>query len=572
MAKKLPKAELAKLPGCAAEFIRLVIKKMRYRKKVRADVMAELIAHFEDGLNDCAAGEEKERKAQELVAEFGDAKLLGVLLRRAKKRCRPLWRTVAARTFQAAAVLILFLIVYAVWFLSGKAVIDTDYVARANEIVRPVADESLNAASLYNKATELYEQSVEAYNKEYESGFELPENSRVTFWVLLEKNYSETNTEQKQLIQKWMDENEQLFDLVLAGTQRPYYWHKYESKDGKLLSILMPNLSGYRRLAKALRWRAYFHAEDGQYKDALTDMITCCRFGRHLTGDTVLIEQLVGIAITGLANSTIRDILSEHQIDSGTLAELQGEFEEIADNKSFAISFKTERLLLYDELQRCFTAGPDGHIIPKRIIELSSSESEINFYPESILDELLLLLSKATNIRSVAYLLFLHPDRQETLKSGNAFYDYCEELALQTPAKTHASMGERDAEFKELFQKNFILSVLMPALEKVIEISYRACTDYKATSAIIAALRYKQDKGNYPGGLEELVASDYLKKLPMDSWSDRPLVYRKTDDDFTLYSVGYNFIDDGGQVYRNDKGSPRLWAEEGDAVFWPVAK
>ena len=512
MAKKLPKAELAKLPGCAAEFIRLVIKKMRYRKKVRADVMAELIAHFEDGLNDCAAGEEKERKAQELVAEFGDAKLLGVLLRRAKKRCRPLWRTVAARTFQAAAVLILFLIVYAVWFLSGKAVIDTDYVARANEIVRPVADESLNAASLYNKATELYEQSVEAYNKEY------------------------------------------------------------ESKDGKLLSILMPNLSGYRRLAKALRWRAYFHAEDGQYKDALTDMITCCRFGRHLTGDTVLIEQLVGIAITGLANSTIRDILSEHQIDSGTLAELQGEFEEIADNKSFAISFKTERLLLYDELQRCFTAGPDGHIIPKRIIELSSSESEINFYPESILDELLLLLSKATNIRSVAYLLFLHPDRQETLKSGNAFYDYCEELALQTPAKTHASMGERDAEFKELFQKNFILSVLMPALEKVIEISYRACTDYKATSAIIAALRYKQDKGNYPGGLEELVASDYLKKLPMDSWSDRPLVYRKTDDDFTLYSVGYNFIDDGGQVYRNDKGSPRLWAEEGDAVFWPVAK
>ncbi|MHC4069930.1 MAG: hypothetical protein ACYSR8_10230 [Planctomycetota bacterium] len=40
MAKKLPKAELEKLPGCAAEFIRLVIKKMRYRKKVRADVMA----------------------------------------------------------------------------------------------------------------------------------------------------------------------------------------------------------------------------------------------------------------------------------------------------------------------------------------------------------------------------------------------------------------------------------------------------------------------------------------------------------------------------------------------------
>ncbi|MHC4069931.1 MAG: hypothetical protein ACYSR8_10235, partial [Planctomycetota bacterium] len=67
----------------------------------------------------------------------------------------------AVKTFQAAAVLILCLIVYTVWFFSGKAVIDTDYVARANEIVRPVSDESLNAASLYNQAVELYEKSVD---------------------------------------------------------------------------------------------------------------------------------------------------------------------------------------------------------------------------------------------------------------------------------------------------------------------------------------------------------------------------------------------------------------------------
>ncbi|GAI50387.1 unnamed protein product, partial [marine sediment metagenome] len=124
------------LPACAVEFIKLVIRKMRYRKKVRQDVQAELSAHFEDELKDCATDEEKAQKAQQLIAGFGDVKLLAVLLRRAKKRCRPLWRTVVARTFQTVGVLIVCFVIYVVWFLTGKPVITTDYVAELNRIVR----------------------------------------------------------------------------------------------------------------------------------------------------------------------------------------------------------------------------------------------------------------------------------------------------------------------------------------------------------------------------------------------------------------------------------------------------
>jgi len=38
------------LPVSASEFIERVVKKVRYRKKVRQDVRAELQAHFEDAL------------------------------------------------------------------------------------------------------------------------------------------------------------------------------------------------------------------------------------------------------------------------------------------------------------------------------------------------------------------------------------------------------------------------------------------------------------------------------------------------------------------------------------------
>ena len=50
---------LINLPGNISEFISETIRKMRYRKKVRAEVAAELVNHFEDELKDCKTEEEK---------------------------------------------------------------------------------------------------------------------------------------------------------------------------------------------------------------------------------------------------------------------------------------------------------------------------------------------------------------------------------------------------------------------------------------------------------------------------------------------------------------------------------
>ncbi|MHC4728108.1 MAG: hypothetical protein ACYS17_12870, partial [Planctomycetota bacterium] len=89
MVRENGKSDLQNLPSCAVEFIKQVLKKMRYRRKIRRDVQAELAAHFVDELKDCATDEDKQQKAKQLIADFGDVKLLAVLLRRAKKRCRP---------------------------------------------------------------------------------------------------------------------------------------------------------------------------------------------------------------------------------------------------------------------------------------------------------------------------------------------------------------------------------------------------------------------------------------------------------------------------------------------------
>jgi len=538
------------LPACAAEFITLVIKKMRYRKKVRQDVQAELTAHFEDELRDCKSDEEKEQKAQQLIANFGDVKLLAVLLRRAKKRCRPLWRTVIARTFQTIGVLILCFIIYVVWFLSGKPVITVDYIAELNRIVRPVADETLNAAPLYEKAVKLYEEK---------SSDEMSE--------LLGKKYNEATTEQKKLIAKWLNDNKEIFDLLIAGTQKPYYWQEYKVAEGSegLMSVLLPHLYEFRKLAYALRWRIWLNVERGRYEDSFNDIKSCYRLGRHLKGDKALVEQLVGMAIEGIATQAIRDILSEHKIEPSALVKLQEDLEHITANEDFVVSLKTERLFMYDELQRCFTDDGigDGHIYPKRLLPIMLSQG--------------LCLKESSDLNSlyvIMQILFTHPNKQQTQKSINRLYDYFENLAAKTSTQIHAG-DETDIvenRLKQLIGNNIFLETLTPAVLRVIEISNRLSVDVDSALAIIAILRYKQDKGNFPESLDELITAGYLKKLPIDPFSDKLLVYKKTEDNFILYSVGLNFTDDGGQVYRDDEGRVRLWGDVGDWVFWPVAK
>ena len=100
----------------------------------------------------------------------------------------------------------------------------------------------------------------------------------------------------------------------------------------------------------------------------------------------------------------------------------------------------------------------------------------------------------------------------------------------------------------------------------------QAKAEYKAAIAILALHRWNLEKGEYPEGLNELVEAGFLEELPGDPYSYGALVYKRTDGDFILYSVGQDFNDDDGKVVINNKGY--VWRSDydsGDTVFWPVS-
>jgi len=332
-----------------------------------------------------------------------------------------------------------------------------------------------------------------------------------------------------------------------------------------MINVIIPNLNSFKQLARTLIWRAQLRAEQGRLKDAFDDVKSCYRFGQQIRGDKTLIEQLVGIAIEALAVLTIRDIVGGYKIDSTILADFQRNYEQIIADENFIISLKAEKLMMYDEIQRCFTVDRfgKGHLYLPRFRKISDMSS--NYKGEGIEPFILDL------VYSVPF-LFGHPNKEETLKSVNKLLDYYKQLSLKTAAQIHADSDAIDDKLNKLSSENILIGVLTPAVKRIIEIGNRVPTEVGAALTIIAILRYNGDTGRYPQNLNQLVTAGYLKQLPIDSFSDEPLVYRKTDDNFILYSIGPNFTDEGGQYSRDSKGRIKNWLDNGDAVFWPVTK
>jgi hypothetical protein len=91
------------------------------------------------------------------------------------------------------------------------------------------------------------------------------------------------------------------------------------------------------------------------------------------------------------------------------------------------------------------------------------------------------------------------------------------------------------------------------------------------TRMACALERYRLAHGVYPDSLDALTPA-YIDEVPHDIMTGEPYHYRlRADGTFSLYSVGWNQVDDGGSVVYLKDQPDRLDIQHGDWV-WPTAK
>lgn len=543
------------LPGCAVAFINLVVKKIRYRKKVRQEVRDELAAHFEDELRDCTDVEDRDRKAQQRIADFGNPKVLAALMRRAKKRCRPLWAKAVVHGLQALGLVVLYLILCALPLMIGRPTIRVNYLDWVNNLVRAGKDEVLNAKPYYDKAVELLAKAPD-WPPELDS-IPVP-------WP------GDMNDLQRKAAAEFLGENAQALDALEEAAGTSSFWVHYEldpnfrdaSQPGYLLASnrgsltfstsivghVMKDLTQYRELAGRMPLQSQWKAFSGDVQGAFHDALVLERFGTHLQGQGSLVEQLVGIAIEAVAHRNLLILLDKTHVPGPIARGVRRRIAECCSTERAVINFEVEKALLHEYVQRTFTDDGQGN--------------------GRVLKGGIPLVADGTWSTLTGFLLLSLPDRQAVTQRIDAFFDGFARF-VDTPPSAPAFQEQADA-LRQLAQGNLFLKLEEPAFGRIAQLVWRLKTGREGLVALLGIIEYRQDQGDYPGALHEVVAAGYLDKLPVDPFSGGPLVYRRTDGGFLLYSVAENQSDDEGSLGTDSQGKPKMWSDNGDWVFWPV--
>lgn len=559
-AKKIQTRGIEHLPESISELIDKIIDAMKYRHSVRADVRQELADHFIDALADCETDDEKQKVTKELIEEFGDIKLLGKLLRRAKKRCRPLWRTVVARTFQLIGILFFLLLLRVGYMATGRPTISIDYTQWMNDKVCDSRDESLNAYYDYQKAIESI---PEAYPDEIK---------KIDTYT---RKQGKT-TEDWTAIESFLKIHTEAFNTFRVGAAKPYYWNIYQvpeelyredwqRKIEKERSIkpfggftksemvtgvmegLMPQMQGYKKLAyRMMYFQIPFDIHKGHVKQATEDCIGIYYFSQHLLSQGVAIEQLVGVAIESIAMSSVYDLLSQVDVPPDDLLRLQQIVAKDYKPDTAPMDWSLEKAFWYDQIQRSFTddGQGSGRPLPRGILFCVSDRKDY-----------------------VTGLVTGFPDRKETIANIDRSFDRFDAYRSIKPKTLDEMEGQNLLQADKL---TLMQQISEPAIQKTITIGWRVRSGQAGLIGTLSILRFEKETGRWPHNWDELLEKGYLKTIPMDPYSDAPLVYKKTEDSFTLYSIGLNFTDDGGTPGTDKNGKKRQWGEHGDRIFWPV--
>lgn len=420
------------------------------------------------------------------------------------------------------------------WSDCSRVRATTDYVAQMAEAAKP---------SPYNPSDD----ARTCYEQGFQAVVPMPEllgQYRRGFPV----NWPEETFAQ---LRRWVGANEQALEFMAQGAQKPYYWPVDVGSSAMLAG--MPQSAGARNLALVLDTRIKLRAFDGQDDLLLADMATLYRFACHFGGVKVVSHQLLGIYIRSLMIGTVRGILACEPLDPQTLAAIQKQLEQLGDGDRNTLDFTLERLAWRNEIQRMFTDEGDGRGRIPRVA--------ITQWP-GLPEPLKFMIDPMTPDQNTGFLAL---DRRQTTDCAKRFLDNIEVAAAQSPWAFHNEPNGVKSVLGDLVQENIYVGLLGNTCFGVIDLPWRARVDLDALVATIAAIRYQKEHGEYPDSLSRLVEAGLLRNVPQDPYSNGPLVYRRGEGDFLLYSLGADFDDDGGVPSQWGQGR-----DGGDQVFWPV--
>jgi hypothetical protein len=350
-------------------------------------------------------------------------------------------------------------------------------------------------------------------------------------------------------ITAWLDANAEALEHFRAGTDFEFHGMPMETADGTLIGFLLPHLSKMRLLSKAAVIEAKKLEATGEYEAAMGYYLDTLAAGQHASEGPTLIENLVGIAIQALASDRLLDTFARDVDDVIDYVDVaQGLGERYGPARPMAESLQFERAMVLDIVQRGYETNPETG-------NYRVSENGLEAVSQAIR-----LVGNGGSPGQVALGFILgRIGFQEMNEQVNEHYDALTEAAGMPYQESQRAFDELHSELEDsaLEYRNPLLGMLLPSFGRAAHLATRSDTNRRATLVIANLKAYHQRYGNYPDSLDVLGDDEMV----IDPFTDEYFVYRRDGDDFVLYSLSSNGVDDGGIHDRR--------GQTNDLVYWP---
>ena len=295
------------------------------------------------------------------------------------------------------------------------------------------------------------------------------------------------------------------------------------------IDMLLPEIQEMRRAARLLVISARRAAAEGDGEQAIADVVSIHRLGVHAAGEPILVSGLVGQAIDNLALTTLAAVLP--RLDKDDLPLLVGE--SFRDFLETPITY--QRAFLGEEAFGLATLGDladgaDGMTALELLRSVSEPPTRFPLDgPFSFLYRCFMLPADITGYRKVM----------------RRYQDVAGTMLASTP-RPYPTIVKETAEIEseiESRRPGIFASMLTPALSGVLKSQAKGEALHDVAGVLVAATRARL----MGKPLADSLVPDALPALPGDPFTeDKPLLAKRADDAWVVYSVGPDGEDDGG--------------------------
>jgi hypothetical protein len=297
------------------------------------------------------------------------------------------------------------------------------------------------------------------------------------------------------------------------------------------IDMLLPEVQHLRQAARLLTLAARRAAADGDGEQALADVVRIHRLGMHAAGEPILISGLVGQAIDALALGTLADVLPRLEKSDLPLLEKDSLRDFVATPIRYQRAFLGEEafgLAMLGDL----ADGSKGMTTIELLQSASGEPTRFTFdSPFSLLYRCFMLPADIAGYRDVL----------------RRYQDIAGKMLLPT-SQPYPVVVKETAEIEETLKSRragVFAALLAPALSGVLKSQARGAAMHDVAGVLVAATRARLAATS----LAESLVPEAVPALPGDPFTaDKPLVAKRTDSGWVVYSVGPDGEDDGGPL------------------------